>query len=189
MTIIALPSVAQVDSNAAAFEGVEFTYIFYPPKGFVAISDEAIDAGYSLAYIPEGQSYDSADITIDINIFHLKDTKADKAFMTELIKDDLLKVKSHFGQNLIMRQVDSVTNAGGFPLITIYFNDTTRFIPTVMMSYFNGISEIVIFELSISKKQPRFKAEQVFTDCISAFKSLKSGDIEERNERQRKSGK
>ncbi|MCH7948339.1 MAG: hypothetical protein IIC66_11135 [candidate division Zixibacteria bacterium] len=174
-----------LDSNVAFFEGEKYNYIMYPPDGFQLITDEVKSAGYSLAFVPEGQLYDSADITIDINIFRFKQKRSKVDFFSELIKDDTLQIRKHYGKTLVIRPVDSVFNKDGKLLPTFYFNDSTRFIPTVMMSYFDGANEVLIFELTIKRLQPKFVAEQKFTECLGKFRTLKSGDITERNKRMR----
>ena len=174
-----------LDSNTAFFEGEKYNYIMYPPDGFQLITDEVKSAGYSLAFVPEGQLYDSADITIDINIFRFKQKRSKVDFFNELIKDDTLQIRKHYGKTLVIRPVDSVFNKDGRLLPTFYFNDSTRFIPTVMMSYFDGANEVLIFELTIKRLQPKFVAEQKFTECLGKFRTLKSGDIKERNKRMR----
>ena len=174
-----------LDSNVAFFEGEQYNYVMYPPDGFQLITDEVKSAGYSLAFVPEGQLYDSADITIDINIFRFKQKRSKVDFFNELIKDDTLQIRKHYGKTLVIRPVDSVFNKDGKLLPTFYFNDSTRFIPTVMMSYFDGANEVLIFELTIKRLQPKFVAEQKFTECLGKFRTLKSGDITERNKRMR----
>ena len=135
--------------------------------------------------MPEGQLYDSADITIDINIFRFKQRINKVDFFSELIKDDTLQIRKHYGKTLLIRPVDSVFNKDGKLLPTLYFNDSTRFIPTVMMSYFDGAQEVLIFELTIKRLQPKFVAEQKFTECLGKFRTLIRGDIKERNKRMR----
>ena len=174
-----------LDSNVAFFEGKKYNYIMYPPDGFQLITDEVKSAGYSLAFVPEDQLYDSADITIDINIFRFKKKKNKVDFFSELIKDDTIQIRKHYGKTLLIRPVDSVFNKDGKLLPTLYFNDSTRFIPTVMMSYFDGDNEVLIFELTIKRLQPKFVAEQKFTECLGKFRTLIRGDIAERNKRMR----
>ena len=157
----------------------------YPPDVFQLITDEVKSAVYSLAFVPDGQLYDSAEITIDINIFRFKQKRSKVDFFNELIKDDTLQIRKHYGKTLVIRPVDSVFNKDGRLLPTFYFNASTRFIPTVMMSYFDGANEVLIFELTIKRLQPKFVAEQKFTECLGKFRTLKSGDITERNKRLR----
>ncbi len=171
----------QVNKNASVFEGDKFAYVIYPPNGFKLVTDEAADSGYSLAFVPKGQTYSNANIIIDVNVFKLKNKKADDTYLKELIKDDITQLRGQFGNGLIIRAVDSVYNTNKRLLPTFYFNDAKRFIPTVMMSYFNGGSEIIIFQLSIGQSQPRVKAEEIFLNCVRAFKTLIKEDIDKRN--------
>jgi len=181
--LIAVGENGQTNKNASVFEGDKFAYVIYPPNGFKLVTDEAADSGYSLAFIPKGQTYSNANIVIDVNVFKVKSKKADDVYLKELIKDDINQLRSHFGQGLNIIAVDSVYNANKRLLPTFYFHDSNRFIPTSMMSYFNGESEIIIFQLSIGQNQPRVKAEEIFLNCVSAFKSLIKEDISQRNER------
>jgi len=173
----------QTNKNASVFEGDKFAYVIYPPNGFKLVTDEAVDSGYSLAFIPKGQTYTNANIVIDVNVFKVKTKNADDVYLKELIKDDIGQLRSHFGKGLTISAVDSVYNTNKRLLPTFYFDDPNRFIPTVMMSYFNGGSEVIIFQLSIGKNQPRVKAEEIFLNCVNAFKSLIKEDIEKRNQR------
>ncbi|MGH8016165.1 MAG: hypothetical protein ACREBV_08245 [Candidatus Zixiibacteriota bacterium] len=173
----------RLDKNVSMFEGKEFAYVIYPPAGYELVTDEAVEAGYSMAYIPKWQKYENAHIVIDINIFKMTNTAADDAFITTLVAEDIKMLKKQYGSGLTVRAVDSIYNANGKLVPTFYFNDTTRFIPTVMMSYFNGKSEIIIFQLSIGKTQKRVEAEEIYLDCVSSFKSLIKGDINERNKK------
>ncbi len=186
LIISAIPAIGengQTNKNASVFEGDKFAYVIYPPNGFKLVTDEAADSGYSLAFIPKGQTYSNANIVIDVNVFKVKKKNADAEYLKELIKDDINQMKNHFGKGLRIIAVDSVYNTNKRLLPTFYFNDPNRFIPTVMMSYFNGQSEIVIFQLSIAQNQPRFKAEEIYLNCVSAFKTLIKEDIEQRNRR------
>ena len=174
---------SHLDKNVSVYEGQEYAYVIYPPNGYQVINDEAIAAGYSFAFIPMGQKYKSASVAIDVNILRLEKARADNAYMIDFIKEDIKQLKKHFGRGLTIRTVDSVFNDNRQMMPTLYVNDTGRFIPTVMLSYFNGVSEIVIFQLSIRENQLRSQAEEVFLNCVEAFKSLVKGDINERNKR------
>ncbi len=59
---------------------------------------------------------------------------------------------------------------------TVYVNDPASFVPTVMVSYYDGGSEVIILELIISPRQPRFQAEAVFETALRRFKPLRHGD-------------
>lgn len=172
-----------LDKSVSMFEGQEYAYVIYPPNGYQLVTDDAKAAGYSLAFIPLGQSYKNASVTIDVNIFRVEKAKADNAYMIDFILDDINQLKKHFGKRLVIRTVDSVFNANKQMMPTLYVNDSSRFIPTVMLSYFNGKSEIIIFQLTIGRTQPRFEAEEIYLACINAFKSLIKGDINERNKK------
>jgi len=65
---VAVPDIddeeAVPDSNTAFFEGQTNNYILYAPERFQLIVKEAIDDGYSLAYLLEGDRYDSSGMMI-----------------------------------------------------------------------------------------------------------------------------
>lgn len=172
-----------LDKNVSVYEGKEYAYVIYPPNGYQTIYDESMAVGYSFSFIPLGQKYKTATVAIDVNILRLEKARADNAYMIDFIKDDIKQLKKHFGNRLTIRTVDSVFNDTHMMLPTLYVNDTGRFVPTVMISYFNGVSEIIIFQLNIGRTQPRPQAEEAFLNCIQAFKSLVKGDINERNKK------
>ncbi|HEX2897472.1 MAG TPA: hypothetical protein VHP63_05410 [candidate division Zixibacteria bacterium] len=172
-----------LDKNVSVYEGEKYAYVIYPPNGYQTIYDEAMAAGYSFSFIPLGQKYKTAKVAIDVNILRLEKAQADNAYMIGFIKEDIKQLKKHFGKGLSIRTVDSVFNDTHVMMPTLYVNDTSRFVPTVMISYFNGVSEVIIFQLSINRNQPRPQAEEAFLNCIEAFKSLVKGDINERNKK------
>ncbi|RME26639.1 MAG: hypothetical protein D6800_06115, partial [Candidatus Zixiibacteriota bacterium] len=67
-TVSAKPTDSEVtyglDSNVAYFAGEQLDYIIYAPPGFRMVTEEAKRDGYSCAFIPEDQTYDTANIFI-----------------------------------------------------------------------------------------------------------------------------
>lgn len=159
-----------LDSSVAYYEGEEMDYVIYAPDGFKMDTEASQRDGYSCAFLPRDQSFDSASLLIGINIYKIRGLK-----FSSVLKQDTASLRKHYGPNISIRHVDSVFNKNGYPLTTFYLNDTTGFLPNVMISYFDGKTELLIFELVISPDALRFKAEETFMECISRFKSLRRG--------------
>ena len=169
----AAPPVYVLDSNTAFYEGEIHAYVASPPTGFKLVTGDAIDDGYSFAFIPESQAYDSADVHIGVTILKLGENRFDS-----VVAADTSQVREHYGDGVTIRTVDSLFNFHGAHVPTIYIDDKARFISTVMVSYCDGGSEIVIFELNIVEGGlPRFLAESVYTQCLHRFKMLKKGEL------------
>ncbi len=164
-----------LDSNTAFYEGEALTYTMSPPGGLRLVTDYARLDGYSLAFIPEDQPYDSATVIIGFNIYKIRGMT-----FPEAITADTIAVREHYGANLILTAVDSVFNATDQLMTTFYLDNKTRFIPNVMMSYFDGGTEMVVFELVITLGVTRVEAEETFLQSIERFKALKKGDLTEK---------
>ena len=169
---------SQYDDNTAFYEGEKFNYIIEPPSGFEMNSEESTDDGFSFAFIPKGEKYSEASIVIGINIFKLKKDPKKKFTLDMLINGDTTAVRKHFGKNIEISEVAPIKTLTGDAMRTIYFNTEKGFIPNVMMSYLDGESEILIFDLSISDVTPRFKAEKKYLECLENIKVLTKGTIE-----------
>ncbi len=170
----AAPPEYVLDSNTAFYEGETQNYVAPPPPNFRLVTTEAAIDGYSFAFIPEHDSYDSASVMITATIYRLTESGFDG-----VLTADTTALRKHYGPKLIVRPVDSLVLFNGDPTRTFYVDDKTRFIPTVMVSYCDGGSEIVIFELNIvDGGLPRFLAESIFTSCLQHVKVLKKGSLE-----------
>ena len=167
-----------LDNNTAFYDGNKLSYIISPPEDFVMVEQEAEVDGYSFAFIPGDEKYDSATVRIGINIFKIKDDLERKFTLNDIIADDTAALRQHFGETLMLNEVDSVVTKNGYTIRNLYLNDTTRFIPNVMMSYLDGGSEILIFDLSVALDYPRFMAEQLYMDCLKKLKVLVKGKLE-----------
>lgn len=166
-----------LNNNTAFYEGKKLNFIIQPPDDFEMVLDEAFDDGFSFAFIPKKENYDSASMIIGINIFKVEDKTRDKFSIDQLITDDTTAIRRHYGEELTINETDPINNASGYSLRTFYLNDTTTFIPDVMLSYFDGDSEILIFVLSISDSFPRFLAEKIYIECLEKFKVLVKGKL------------
>ena len=179
LTLVAAGSISAeqpyvLDSNTAFFEGVEIAYVFNPPPNMKLITEPANEDGYSFAFIAETDEYKNAGALVGVTIFTLGANAFDS-----VVAADTSAIREHYGGALTITSVDSVTAFDGTPLPTFFIDDETRFIPTVIISYFDGGSEIVLFELSITENGlPRFLAERLYTSCIQHFKALKKGTLE-----------
>ncbi len=162
-----------VDSNTAFFQGDQRSYIFAAPTGYRLVLDEAARDGFSLAFVPEDQAFDSADVLINATIFSFKGKKTP---FRKIVAEDTTALRTHYGPSIEIWGVDSVYSGTRELIPTVYLNDKKRFLPTVMVSYFDGGSEVVIFELVISDRYPRFKAEPAYDEALQRFKALRRGD-------------
>jgi len=169
---VAAQNEVKLDSNVAFYEGEKLNYIVYPPDGFVMVDEPAVADGYSFGFIPEGENYDSAGEFIGVNIFKIRGMSFEDALTA-----DTAQVHTHYGRNSVLWTVDSVFISNGETIPTFFINDTTGFVPSVMLSYYDGGSEIVIFELVIDADTPRFKAEDVYIQCLNRFKVLSIGEL------------
>jgi len=164
-----------LDSNVAFYQGEKLNYIIYPPSGFKMVEGAARADGYSFAFIPADAEYDKAAYTVGVNIYKIRGMKFE-----ELLRADTASIRQHYGRHAVIWPVDSVFVASGEEIPTFFINDTTNFIPNVMMSYYDGGTEVVIFELVISDRALRPKAEDLYIGCLSRFKVLRIGQLGQR---------
>ena len=150
-----------VDTNTAFYEGETLNYVFNPPPYFKMVSREAVADGYSFAFIPDADSYDSTDILIGVNIYKIRELDVD-----DVVASDTASLRKHYGPDVVMREVDSILAFDGQSARTFYIDSPERFLPNVMISYVDGGSEIVIFELVISETALRFAAESKFVSAV-----------------------
>ncbi|MBU8932757.1 MAG: hypothetical protein KOO62_02005 [candidate division Zixibacteria bacterium] len=174
-----VPSESTLDSNTAFYEGRDTNYILSPPRGFGMEVETAQAAGYSFAFVPDKQSFDSADILIGATIYNLASTENSVTFET-VMTEDTARLRAHYGEHLLIWPVDSMMNFRGDIVPTFYFNDPQRFIPTVLVSYYDGGTEAIILELNISDRTNRVGAERVFETCLNYFKVLKRKEVAEK---------
>ena len=170
--LIAGPNADTLDSNTAFYEGESLRYVIPAPRHFRMVTDEAANDGYSFAFIPKTEPYDSSSVMIGVNIYKIRGMKFEA-----VIVSDTLSMRQHYGPSVDIRQVDPLTSSTMDPLTTFYLNIDRGFIPNAAMAYFDGGTEIVIFELVISEDVLRFKAEELFADCIKHFRPLKQGTL------------
>lgn len=160
------------DSNTAFYEGENLRYVFPPAPALKMVTGEAANDGYSFAFIPKVDNYDSALMMVGVNIYKIRGLSCDT-----VISMDTSALRNHYGPDLLIRRVDSVFAASGEPLKTFYIDSKKRFLPNVMVAYFDGKTEIVIFELVIDPNAIRPKAEELFMACLTNFKALKRGTL------------
>jgi len=161
-----------LDSNTAFYEGETLNYIVYPPEGYRMVDWEATADGYSFAFIPKAQTYDEADLMIGANIFKIRGLAFD-----DVIVGDTIALREHYGSEVSIWPVDSVFTASGQPVPTFFLNDPARFLPNVMISYVNGESELLVFELVITERAVRMKAEDVFIECLEKLVAVENGSF------------
>ncbi|MBD3258201.1 hypothetical protein GF377_07185 [candidate division GN15 bacterium] len=161
-----------LDSNVAFYEGELLNYVVYPPKGFKMLLDEAAAEGYSFAFVPKEASYDRADVMIGVNIYRIRGL----AF-ADVLKEDTANLRHHYGEDIDIRPVDSIMAYTGDLFTTFYIDHKQAFIPNVMIAYFDGGSEILIFELVISEDALRVEAEEQYVGCLEKFKAMPEGEL------------
>jgi hypothetical protein len=160
------------EQHAALYRGESLNYVITPPDQFSMVDWEATADGYSFAFIPSGQAYDSAEVTIGVNIYKIRGL-----VFRDVIARDTVALRKHYGKNVSIWSVDSVHTASGQSAHTFFINDTTRFIPNVMISYLDGRTEMLVFELVISERAARVKAEDAFMQCLNRMKALPIGQL------------
>lgn len=164
------------DSNTAFYNGTNANYVFNPPNGFIMEDKKVVGDGYSFAFIPKGENYDSANVLIGITIYDLT-LYNDHFTYEQILTDDTVSIRRQYGKRLAIWPVDSMLNFNGEIVPTFYFNHPDKFIPVVMISYYDSGSEMIIIDLGISDNYPRFKAEEKFDETINRFKVLKQGEV------------
>ena len=160
------------DSNNAFYAGEKFNYVVKAPAHFRMITDEAKVDGYSFAFVPDSEQYTSAKVVIGVNIYKVRGMSFES-----VLTYDTSSIRSHYGQNLVLRPIDSVRNGSGQPMTAFYLDDKSRFIPNVITAYFYGNSEILIFELSIAPEVVRVKAEDSFMSCLRGFSAMVRAEL------------
>jgi hypothetical protein len=161
-----------LDSNVAFYEGETMNYIIYPPNGFRMVDWDATTDGYSFAFIPHGQQYESADMMIGVNLFKIRGLDFDK-----VVTADTASLREHFGEEIEIWPVDSVFAATGQDILTLYVHHPSGYVPNVMLSYVNGATELLVFELVITDRVTRITAEEQFVQCLEKLKILTLGDL------------
>jgi hypothetical protein len=161
-----------LDSNTAFYEGKELNYIIPAPNRFKMIIEEAAIDGYSFAFIPDSAGYADAEMMVGVNIYKIRGLDFD-----QVIARDTASMRKHFGREISIFPVDSIFNSNGQILPTFYLSDQSRFIPTIMISYYNSGDELIIFELVITESVFKAKAEDIFMDILRHFKTLMIGDL------------
>ena len=164
------------DSNTAFYKGNEVNYVFSPPNGYIMEDKNAASDGYSFVFIPENESYDSANVIIGITIYNLEQYNERFTF-EQILTGDTANIRNQYGRKMAIWPVDSMFNFNGDIVPTYYFNHPDKFIPIVMISYYDTGSEMIIIDLSISDMYPRFKAEEIFEKSLGRFKVLKQGEL------------
>jgi hypothetical protein len=161
-----------IDSNTAFYEGENLRYVFPPAASLKMVTGEAAVDGYSFAFIPKVDDYNSALMIVGVNIYKIRGLSCDS-----VISMDTSALRTHYGPDVVIRPVDSVFAGSGEPVKTFYIDSKKRFLPNVMVAYYDGKSEIVIFELVIDPNTIRPKAEELFMSCVTGFKALKRGTL------------
>jgi hypothetical protein len=161
-----------LDSNTAFYEGEVLRYTIPSPRNFKLVIDEAYKDGFSMAFIPKVETYDTASVVIGVNIYKTRGNNFDS-----LITQDTLSFRKHFGTRVNINEVSPLVIASGEAARTFYLKSDREFVPNVEIAYFDGGTEVIIFELIISENVLRYKAEQLFSDFVRNFKPTRRGTL------------
>lgn len=166
------------ESNTAFYEGNSVSYIIPPPDEFEMNTEDALKDGYSFAFIHKDSSYNNAPVVIGINIFSIKSELKTEFNLDLLIEEDTVALRKHYGNTVNIEEIIPSITGTNDSLRTIFINDTTKFIPNVMTSYYFSGNKIVIIELTISYIFPRFKAEEIYIYFLRGIRILPKGKLE-----------
>jgi hypothetical protein len=169
------PVSVDLDSNAAFYKGEALNYVIYPPYNYRMATDEANVDGYSFAFVPKDAAYYDAETIIGINIYKIRGMK-----FSEALTRDTSALRDYYGPDVVLRRVDSVFSSNGREVAVFYVNDEKSFVPTAMMSYFDGGTELLIFELVVSLGSPRYQAENLYLECLRHMKAMPVGELGQR---------
>ena len=168
-------STEKADSNNAFYAGETLDYVLKAPTHFKMITGEASEArkdGYSFAFIPDSCEYRSANMLIGVNIYKVRGL----AF-ANVLTNDTNSIREHYGPDLVIRPLDSISNGSGQQLTAFYLDNKKQFIANVMTAYFYGNTELLILELSVAPSILRSDAENAFMQCLSRFTVTRRGQL------------
>lgn len=167
LCIVSARTETLTDDNSAFFQGEKRNYIFSPPPSWKLLIEEPGRDGYSFAFVPEGKSYDSSDVLITVTIYTLHNNT-----YAQLIESDTSALREHYGSAMTIANHTSLAGRKLENMQAFSLTDSKQFVPTAMLSYFNGEQEIVIFELTILPQSNRTRAEAAFASCVTQFRTL-----------------
>nr|MBN2276286.1 hypothetical protein [candidate division Zixibacteria bacterium] len=134
-------------SDYAYYEGGTYAYFFRAPSGWILDLDNAHLDGYTAAMYPDSQSYDYSDMIIYVWIFP-KDSMAFQEFIT---RDSAHYIKTHEGLSFIANKPG--INSDSLRFTTLETDDPGAIYDIVSITYFDLISEIVIYEAHIAERR------------------------------------
>lgn len=171
-----------IDSSTAYYEGRELGYVFpAPPRFRLVIEEAAATDGYSFAFISDTAGYAGADVIIGVTILANHDEETTPPPLEEFLTLDTAGMRSFYGEALKMWPVDSVLNRGRELLPSVYLTADREHIPTVMVSYYDGGTEVIVFELIVSGRFASFKALPIYEKAVGRFHVLKRATLEARD--------
>ena len=162
----------KADSNNAFYAGETLDYVLKAPPQFKMITNEARKDGYSFAFVPDTCEYQSANMLICVNIYKVRSLS-----FANVLANDTNSIREHYGPDLILRPLDSISNGSGQPMTAFYLDNKKQFIANVMTAYFYGNTELLILELSIAPGTVRPEAEKAFMRCIDLFTVSRRGQL------------
>lgn len=158
-----------VEANTAFFEGETYNYVIEPPAGFVMNTEESRLDGYSFAFVPRKSPYDSARVIIGVNFFRIRGISFEKA-----LTQDTISLREYLDSSVSLEPQPLQAQALKLPFHIFAINDKSPVSEaTVLFAYCNGITEMLIFDLTITSDYPRSKAESAFYTVLENLKTLK----------------
>lgn len=164
-----------LDSNTAFYEGEQYNYVMPPPNGFRMVSYLAKFDGYSFAFIPEDEFYDSASVIVGVHIYKIRGLSFDEA-----LKADTSAIHQHYGSLVHLREIDPIKLAQGGAAEAFYFDSEAQFVPNIMIAYLANETELIIYELVIRPEAHKVPAEDRFIEAVSGIKALKRAELGQR---------
>ncbi|MDZ4723987.1 MAG: hypothetical protein SGI97_08815 [candidate division Zixibacteria bacterium] len=156
-----------LDSNTAFYEGETHNYIIEPPHGFVMNTIESRAEGYSFAFVLNGESYDSASMMIGVHFYRIRGMSFERALTV-----DTINLRTFFGAETKIQSVDKTPGGNGQLLVTFSIGDTSVDRAQVLIAYFDGKTEMIIFDLLVTPKISRSDALKVFLGAVKNFRTL-----------------
>jgi len=161
-----------LDSNTAFYEGEQYEFVMPSPPGYRMVGYKAKFDGYSFAFVPEEELYDSADVIIGAHIYKIRGLSFEQA-----LKSDTSAINQHYGSAASLRALDPIKLETGGQALTFYFDAHDSFIPNVMIAYIATETELVVYELVITEDAHKVAAEDQFVQAVRSIKALKRAEL------------
>lgn len=155
-----------LDSMCAYFGGEHIDYVLSAPSGCRLDDSASIADGYACAFLPTTADYPSSPFLIGIHFFRIRGMS-----FADAMAQDTSNLREHFGPSLRFVADSPLRNKSGksLTILSLYLNDRPAELRTV--AYFNGGTEIVMFELLTPNHQSAPEAVRLLAETIARFSS------------------